>query len=131
MSQRKLILCIDFDGVIHSYERGWQDGVIYGTVTSGFWEWALEAEKYFRLMVYSSRSKSEEQHENMRAFLAEDFSRWASTDPANGVPDWLEFAHEKPPAFLSVDDRALTFRGDWGEFPPEKLRQFKTWTEER
>jgi hypothetical protein len=111
----KPILCLDFDGVIHSYERGWQDGEIYGTPTEGFAGWAEEANLHFRLVIYSSRSK--EGSQPMKNWLKK-----------HGIdPDLFEFAHEKPSAFLTIDDRALTFRGRWGEFDPENLRGFKPW----
>jgi hypothetical protein len=112
----KPILCLDFDGVIHSYERGWQDGKIYGTVTPGFWEWAVKAQEHFKLVVYSSRSK--DGIEAMHDWLIEQ-----------GWPIAIEigFAHEKPAAFLTIDDRALTFNGDWRMYDPEELLEFKPW----
>jgi hypothetical protein len=132
VQENKLILCIDFDGVIHSYERGWQDGVIYGNVTPGFFEWALKAKELFRLVIYSSRSKTEEGLEAMRTWFTEQLINWDSivlSDDPPLHPGDFEFAHEKPAAFLTIDDRALTFKGDWSEFDPEQLLLFKPWTQ--
>jgi hypothetical protein len=117
----KPIICIDFDGVIHSYERGWEDGTIYGDVTAGFWDWAEDAQEHFRLVIYSSRTK--DGTGPMRLWLQEQWVK--SLRP--GVAPALEFAHEKPPAFLTIDDRALTFKGHWTDFHWEKLLAFKPW----
>lgn len=116
----KPIICLDFDGVIHSYERGWQDGDIYGTVTPGFWNWAVAAQEFFRLVIYSSRSKTPEGIRAMGEWLQRQWDR------EGRMPDFT-YAHEKPPAFLTIDDRALTFRGDWDELPPAMLRRFRPW----
>lgn len=126
MPDKKPILCIDFDGVIHSYDRGWQDGSIYGTVTPGFFEWLEQASKFFSCVVYSSRTK--DGTEAMEQWFAR---QWEAYDgPANGYE--IEFVHEKPAAFLTIDDRAVTFRGDWKEhyLQPTIMRQFKPWNVE-
>ena len=128
----KPILCIDFDGVIHSYERGWQGGDIYGTVTPGFFEWATMANGFFKLTIYSSRSKTAEGRTQMWGWLKNQWGQWAHR------PGFLlrecdirytdfEFANEKPPAFLTIDDRAICFDGDWSKLSPVGLLTFKPW----
>lgn len=124
----KPILCLDFDGVIHSYERGWQGGVIYGTVTTGFWEWAENAAKLFELVIYSSRSKDEGGQIAMAAWLYDQRAAWRKAGGKSGNDSLsFEFAHEKPKAFLTIDDRAIQFNGVWSSLEPTKLRAFKPW----
>ena len=141
MSAKKPILCIDFDGVIHDYKKGWQNGEIYGRVTEGFWEWAMEASKLFSLVVYSSRSKTLEMRNDMEVWIGLKYLDWKassdclhyvqkSVDNIRTVSEFsMEYASEKPPAFLTIDDRALTFHGSWndGHLDPERLRAFKPW----
>jgi len=59
--------------------------------------------------------------------MVEEMKLWLARQNGGIVPYGLEFASSKPPAFLTIDDRALTFKGDWGEFDPLKLRDFKPW----
>ena len=55
---QKPILCLDFDGVIHSYTSGWQGaGVAADPPVKGTLEYLIEVTKYYRVMIYSSRSK--------------------------------------------------------------------------
>src|ERR1700752_1487175 len=120
----KPILCLDFDGVIHSYERGWQGGEIYGSATVGFFEWAKRAQEYFRLVVYSSRSKEPDRLHDMQEWLHVQYAAWLRSlviNPGNIPEIDLEFAHEKPPAFLTIDDRAIQFSGDWSDYDPALL----------
>lgn len=124
----KPILCIDFDGVIHSYERGWQDGVIYGSVTHGFFEWAEKASKLFDLVIYSSRSKDGGGRNAMAVWLHDQHAAWRKAEGKSGNDSLsFEFSHEKPKAFLTIDDRAIQFDGNWGSLEPSELRAFKPW----
>jgi nitroreductase len=108
-------LCLDFDGVLHWYRRGWQGtNNIDDEPVPGAVDFVSRAQQYFKVVVYSSRSSHRGGNEAMRAWM----QRY-------GFPE-VDFASQKPAAFLTIDDRALTFTGDWPD--PEALRAFQPWT---
>jgi hypothetical protein len=131
VSEFRPTLCIDFDGVIHSYEKGWQNGVIYGTVVPGFFEWAEKAAKNFELVIYSSRSKTNDGILAMTAWLVDQRRAWRDQGGMHetDAPLSFSFAHEKPAAWLTIDDRAIRFGGKWdsAELDPAALLSFKPW----
>jgi hypothetical protein len=131
MSDFKPTICIDFDGVIHSYERGWQNGVIYGHVVPGFFEWVERVRFRFKLVIYSSRSKDDDGVAAMGLWLHEKRNAWIKEGGQRHPTEPLtfEFAHEKPAAWLTIDDRAIQFRGDWSDsaLAPDAMRAFKPW----
>lgn len=131
----KPILCLDFDGVIHGYDSGWKGaGVCDDPPVPGTLEFLHEATKHFRVMVYSSRSKSLRGRRAMKRYMKRHFA-----SPLTFSPDHREdFLHEeirypwfKPAALITIDDRALTFTGDWSDFAPESLFRFKPWNKRR
>lgn len=126
----KPILCLDFDGVIHRYDSGWQGATtISDRATPGFFEWAEKAAQHFRLVIYSSRSKEPKAIEAMQLWLVAERKRWRAEGGMHAIeaPLSFEFASEKPAAFLTIDDRAITFQGDWSLLPPADLLAFKPW----
>jgi len=128
----KPILCLDFDGVIHSYTSGWQGAdVIPDDVTPGFFEWMDEAAQHFDIQIFSSRSNQSGGIEAMQAWLVEQRRKWRTaggTSPIEGgTKATVTFPTEKPPALITIDDRALTFTGDWADFSIERLKKFKPW----
>lgn len=126
----KPTICLDFDGVIHDYKRGWRDGSIYGSLVDGFIEWALDASRLFQLAIYSSRSSTPHDIKLMQTWLAAQLKLdgW-DTGSASEFLAMFQWPSHKPPAFLSIDDRAITFKGDWSNIKlrPASLLAFKPW----
>ena len=101
------ILCIDFDGVIHQYSDGWK-GVdnIYDPPVVGSIGWIIRMviDERFEVAIYSARSKHEEGITAMKAWLR----KWEL--PAATL-DKISFPTQKPPAWITIDDRCFQFRG--------------------
>ena len=131
----KPILCLDFDGVLHSYTGGWKgaaivaDGPVPGMAM--FLETALQ---HFDVQVYSSRSHQPGGIEAMKGWLAThilaytrnidddtEFRNAQAVDMMTGI----SFPLEKPSAMVTLDDRAIQFTG---KFPdPQDLLKFRPW----
>lgn len=120
MGSERKTLCVDFDGVLHSYESGWKGAdIVFDGPVPGAVEWlrAMLGEG-FDICVYSSRSKDPRGVAAMQAAL----KVWGM-DPDD--VDRLDFPTEKPAAWLTIDDRCFRFEGD---FPSaDWLRRFRPW----
>lgn len=129
----KPILCLDFDGVLHSYTSGWRGAkIIADKPVPGAVAFLEEATKVFEVHIFSSRSHQEGGIEAMRTWLsivvAETLGWTQRSYTPLRHPDWVDLIKwptEKPPAHVSLDDRAMMFTGEWP--PLDDLLAFKPW----
>jgi len=117
----KPTVIFDFDGVIHSYKSGWKGAtVIPDLPVPNIKAIIQEIRQHYRVVVVSTRCFQE--------------------GGIQAIKDYLEFhsievddvTAEKPPAIVSIDDRAITFNGD--EMTSSKIllnmiQNFKPWNE--
>lgn len=123
----KPILCLDFDGVIHSYSSGWKgarnipDDPVPGAVE--FMHEALM--DGWDVVVHSSRARHFGGVRAMRNWLRRHAGNvWYEVMGFPGLED-VRFARWKPSALVTLDDRGITFTG---QFPDVKaLRSFRPW----
>jgi hypothetical protein len=119
----KPILCLDFDGVIHSYSSGWKGAhVIPDPPVPGAFAFIRRAQEHFTVAIYSSRSNQPGGLEAMKDYVALN-SELGFRDPLIGI----EWPLEKPPAMITIDDRALCFTGNWADYDCAELLNFKPW----
>lgn len=148
----KRILCLDFDGVLHSYSSGWKGAsVIPDPPTPNALQFLIMALERFEVHILSSRSHQwggkRAMKEWLRQHLIDLAPDWESTPPwwqhriaqtafADPWPDEVRYAADKvikeikwpwfkPPAHVTLDDRAVTFTGSWPAL--SDLYTFKPW----
>lgn len=128
------IIIVDFDGVIHSYTSGWQGvSVISDSPVKGAIKWLEDhlpvpdcicamAPVYDGpvVQIYSSRSRSWRGRRAMKKWLISNGLHYGYI--TEGI---LKFPTKKPPAFLTIDDRAICFNGT---FPStDEMTSFRPW----
>lgn len=122
----KPILCLDFDGVCHSYTSGWKGAtVIPDDAVPGLFEFLEAAAPVFDIQVFSTRSNESGGADAMAFWFAEQRKKWRAAGGQGKEILQITFPDKKPPAFVALDDRVVTFMGEWPSV--ELLREFKPW----
>jgi hypothetical protein len=97
-------VCLDFDGVLHSYRSGWCGAtVIPDPPIHGTREAVARLRERYCVVVHSTRCHTEEGRKAVANWLLKH----------DIVVD--DVCAHKPPALVYVDDRAIRFRGDWDD----------------
>lgn len=100
------VICIDFDGVLAQYSKGWQGVAPAEPPVPGAVKFCtMLIELGYKPVVLSSRA-----HPGIHSGGAVAIREWLD---ANGFPE-MEVTHEKIPAFYYIDDRAIRFIGKFG-----------------
>lgn len=124
----KPILSLDFDGVCHQYLSGWQGAdVISDDYVEGLFEFLESVKDKFDVQIYSSRTHQKGGKEAMMAWFIAQRKLWRSRGGMHveDTPLQISFPDCKPSAFITLDDRALTFDGTWPNV--DTLKNFKPW----
>lgn len=128
----KPILCLDFDGVIHSYSSGWKGAhVVPDPPVDGAMRFIWEASDHFQVAIFSSRSNQGGGIPAMRQWLTGHFRDFWAADRTTCDDKLAEimWPTSKPAAMITIDDRALTFEGTWPKI--DDLKSFQPWNKRK
>lgn len=147
-------IVLDFDGVIHSYTSGWKGPrVITDPVVPGAMEFLYEMSEHYQIAISSSRSHYFGGRRAMKKYIKKNLYKYVVElnlnsdigreylhsssmeatylfnvhiqDELNKIMKKISFPKYKPPAILTIDDRAITFKGKWPTL--NQIKNFKTW----
>jgi hypothetical protein len=108
------VVCVDFDGVLHRYNKGWHDGSIYDGPMPG----ASEALKHLmmdlgcQIIIHTTRATDRVVFGQFQPNQLNELKRWLAM---NEIPyDVIWTGKGKPLAHLYLDDRAVRFE-NWNQ----------------
>jgi hypothetical protein len=103
-------LAVDFDGVVHTFDKGWHDGTCYGDPIEGSLDALKSLSKDWNLVLFTAKVKPDRplvNGKNGYELVDEWLRKYGIRELFN------EITFEKPRADYYIDDKAIEFRGDW------------------
>lgn len=99
-------IAIDFDGVIHNFDKGWHDGTCYGDPLPGSIEAIKKLSKHYNIIIFTAKVKPSRplvNGKNGHELVSEWLDKY-------GILDYIdEITCEKPRAQIYIDDKGYKF----------------------
>ena len=108
-------IVFDFDGVIHKYSKGWQDGSIYDEPVPGIKEVINELHKDYDIYVVTTRARDLGQQTAVENYLKDHGIEY---DCVTSI---------KVPADVYIDDRAICFDPENVSNLVKQVKSFIPW----
>ena len=112
-------IAIDFDGVIHTFDKGFHDGTCYGDPIEGSLEAIKELSKKFNIIIFTAKAKPSRPLVNGKTGT-ELVIEWLTK---HNVMQYIsEVTAEKPRSQVYIDDKGYRFENwhDTMKFVEEK-----------
>lgn len=111
----KQTIQVDLDGTLAEY-NGWVSPQHIGAPIAGARHAMLILAREYNLVCFCGRL-------TLNPECAEHISKWLQR---HGFPH-MRITNRKDPAHLCIDDRALTFQGQWNDDLISRIRGFEPW----
>mgnify|MGYP001260241303 FL=1 len=99
-------VAIDFDGVIHNFDKGWHDGTCYGEPLPGSLDAIKSLSKKYNIIIFTAKAKKNRPLVNGKTGV-ELVEEWLEK---YGLIDFVsEITSEKPRAKIYIDDNGYRF----------------------
>ena len=116
MSGHVQTVAVDFDGVLHSYDKGWQDGTIYGEWKPGAVTALSQLMHEYAVFIHTTRNPKQVARwvERMSGYGFECTTRVPRVGLLRRPGFWNQMGYllvtdRKLPAVVYIDDRAIRF----------------------
>ena len=99
-------IAIDFDGVVHNFDKGYHDGTCYGEPLEGSLECIRALSAHYNIVIFTAKAKPSRPLVNGKTGT-ELVQEWLERHDV--MKHVSEITAEKPRAFLYIDDKGYRF----------------------
>jgi hypothetical protein len=130
MSEKRMTVLVDFDGVLHSYVSGWKGATtIPDPPVEGAIEWLCDLLQpgagNCDVVILSTRARHWWGRMAIRAWLKKHAGMLYYDTPASYGLERIKVTATKVPGVVLIDDRCIQFRGTFPGY--DEVRAFRPW----
>jgi hypothetical protein len=104
-------IAIDFDGVVHTFDKGFHDGTCYGDPIEGSLEAIKELSKKYNVVIFTAKAKPSRPLVNGKTGSELVYDWLVKHDVMKYVK---QITSEKPRSFIYIDDKGYRFE-NWSD----------------